>query len=160
LKCPIYRERGVKVQAHQPATTQHHFCSLICEIGVICGRLFPLVLVAFFSTVQAGSVSFEKDVMPILNSYCVMCHLPGGAQGGLSLYPDAWSELVGVPSKQSPLLQVEPGSADRSYLYIKLIDSGESVGGSGLLMPIQQPPLDPGQIETIRLWIEQGAEQN
>ena len=126
------------------------------ETHAICG----LVLVAFFSTVQAGSVSFEKDVMPILNSYCVMCHLPGGAQGGLSLYPDAWSELVGVPSKQSPLLQVEPGSADRSYLYIKLIDSGESVGGSGLLMPIQQPPLDPDQIETIRLWIKQGAEQN
>ena len=121
---------------------------------------FSLALATFAGTAHAGSVSFEKDVMPILNNYCVMCHLPGGAQGGLSLYPDAWSELVGVPSKQSPLLQVEAGSPDRSYFYIKLIDSGESVGGSGQLMPIQQPPLDPGQIETIRLWIEQGAKQN
>jgi len=116
-----------------------------------------LVLV---STAQAGSISFEKDVVPILNNYCVMCHLPGGAQGELSLYPDAWSELVGVPSKQSQLLQVEPGSPDRSYLYIKLIDSGESVGGSGQLMPVQQPALAPAHIEIIRLWIEQGAEQN
>jgi len=123
-------------------------------------RLFSLVLVAFISTAQAGNVSFEKDVMPILNNYCVMCHLPGAAQGGLSLYPDAWSEIIGVPSKQSPLLQVESGSPDKSYLYIKLIDSGESVGGSGQLMPIQQPPLDPKQIETIRLWIEQGAQNN
>ena len=128
-------------------------------------RLFPFALMAFIVVVHAGDgqtgrVSFEKDVMPILNSYCVMCHLPGGAQGGLSLYPDAWSELVGVPSKQSPLLQVEPGSPDRSYLYVKLIDTGVSVGGSGQLMPVQQPPLEQDQIETIRLWIEQGAEQN
>ena len=123
-------------------------------------RFYILVSAAVIGTAQAGSVSFEKDVVPILNSYCVMCHLPGGAQGGLSLYPDAWSELVGVPSKQSTLLQVEPGSPDKSYFYIKLIDSGESVGGSGLLMPIQQPPLDSGQIETIRLWIEQGAKKD
>jgi len=122
--------------------------------------LVALVLVALISTARAGSISFEKDVLPILNSYCVMCHLPVGEQGGLSLYPDAWSELVGIPSKQSPLLQVEPGSPDKSYLYIKLIESGESVGGSGLLMPIQQPPLVQDQIKTIRLWIEQGAQQN
>ncbi len=123
-------------------------------------RLFLPALMVVISTAHAGSVSFEKDVVPILNSYCVMCHLPGGEQGGLSLYPDAWSELVGIPSKQSPLLQVEPGSPDKSYLYIKLIDSGESAGGSGLLMPIQQPPLDQDKIETIRLWIAQGAKQN
>ncbi len=123
-------------------------------------RLFLPALVLVTSTAHAGSVSFEKDVVPILNNYCVMCHLPGGEQGGLSLYPDAWSELVGIPSKQSPLLQVEPGSPDKSYLYIKLIDTGESAGGSGLLMPIQQPPLDQDQIETIRLWIAQGAKQN
>jgi hypothetical protein len=134
----------------------HKKTTIAFLIGVICGRLFPLVLVAFFSTAQAGSISFEKDVMPILNNYCVMCHLPGGAQGELSLYPDAWSELVGVPSKQSPLLQVEPGSPEKSYLYIKLIDTGES----GQLMPVQQAPLDQAQIETIRLWIEQGAKQN
>jgi len=123
-------------------------------------HLFPLAMLVLVSTAQAGSISFEKDVVPILNNYCVMCHLPGGAQGELSLYPDAWSELVGVPSKQSQLLQVEPGSPDRSYLYIKLIDSGESVGGSGQLMPVQQPALAPAHIEIIRLWIEQGAEQN
>lgn len=128
-------------------------------------RLLPLLflVVTFADPAEGGSgpeVSFENDVMPILNAYCVMCHLPGAEQGGLSLYPDAWSELVGVPSKQSPLPQVEPGSPDESYFYIKLIDSGESVGGSGQLMPVQQPPLTPEQIETIRLWIEQGAKKN
>jgi len=125
--------------------------------------LLLLLVVSFAGHAEGGSdskVSFENDVMPILNAYCVMCHLPGAEQGGLGLYPDARARIVDVPSKQSPLLLVAPGSADQSYFYIKLIDSGESVGGSGLLMPIQQPPLDPGQIETVRLWIEQGAEQN
>lgn len=132
--------------------------------------LFCFALAAVISTAHAqgasieeasfGIVSFEGDVLPILNSYCVMCHLPGAEQGELSLYPDAWSRLVGNPSVQSSLLRVDPGSPDSSYLYLKLIGTGESVGGSGLQMPFQQPSLDPDQIETIRLWIEQGAKQN
>ena len=123
-------------------------------------RLLPFVLASIIGTVQAENISFERAVSPILNSHCVMCHLPGAEQGGLGLYPDAWSLLVNVPSKQSTLLQVKPGSPDESYFYIKLIDSGKSVGGSGQLMPVQQQPLDPEQIELIRLWIEQGAERN
>ena len=123
-------------------------------------RLLPFALAALAGTAQAENISFERDVLPILNSYCVMCHLPGSEQGGLGLYPDAWSRMIGVPSVQSPLPLVDPGAPDNSYVYIKLIESGESVGGSGRLMPIQQPPLDRGQIETIRLWIEQGAQQN
>ena len=140
--------------------TQTIIVFLIRETCVIRGRLFPLVLVAFFSTAQAGSISFEKDVLPILNNYCVMCHLPGAEQGGLSLYPDARSQLVDVQSQQSPLMRIAPGSPDTSYFYIKLIESGESVGGSGAQMPFQQSPLDQGKIETIRLWIEQGAKSN
>ncbi len=127
--------------------------------------LFSFALAAVISTAHAQSTSFEgasfeRDVAPILNSYCVMCHLPGAEQGALVLYPDAWSRLVGIPSMQSSLLLVDPGSPHSSYLYIKLIGMGESVGGSGLPMPFQQPPLDPDQIEIIRLWIEQGAKQN
>jgi hypothetical protein len=105
-------------------------------------------------------VSFEKEILPTLTSYCVMCHLPGAEQGGLGLYPDAWSRVVGVPSTQSSLLLVKPGFPNESYFYIKLIESGKSAGGSGRLMPIQQPPLSSDQIENIRLWIEQGAQQN
>jgi len=123
-------------------------------------RLVPLALAAVIGTAHAENISFETDVLPILNNYCVMCHLPGSEQGGLGLYPDARSRLVKVPSTQSPLLLVNPGSPDSSYFYIKLIDSGQSAGGSGQLMPIQQPPLAQDQIETIRLWIEQGAKHN
>lgn len=119
-----------------------------------------LALSVLIGTTHAQRISFEKEVLPILTRYCVMCHLPDAAQGGLVLYPDAWSRLVGVPSVQSPLLLVDPGFPDKSYLYIKLVETGESVGGSGLLMPVQQPPLEADQIEKVRLWIGQGAKRN
>jgi hypothetical protein len=89
-----------------------------------------------------------------------MCHIPGAAQADLNLYPDAWSQLVGIPSNQSSLSLVEPGYPDKSYLYLKLIGTQETVDGSGLQMPFQQGPLAPSQIEAFRLWIEQGAKQN
>ncbi len=120
--------------------------------------LFALPLASCSSS--AETISFNEDVLPILNQYCVMCHLPGAEQAELGLYPDAWSQLVGIPSSQSALSRVEPGSPDKSYLYLKLIGTQETAGGTGLQMPTPQNPLDPAQIEAIRLWIEQGAKQN
>jgi hypothetical protein len=122
-------------------------------------KLLPALLLASCSSI-AETVSFDQDILPILTQYCVMCHVPGAEQADLVLYPDAWSQLIGVPSSQSSLLRVEPGFPDKSYLYLKLIGTQETEDGSGLQMPFQQNPLDPAQIEAIRLWIEQGAKQN
>ncbi len=120
--------------------------------------LFALPLASCSSS--ADFISFNAEVLPVLNRHCVMCHLPGAEQAELSLYPDAWSQLVGIPSSQSALSRVEPGSPDKSYLYLKLVGTQETEGGSGLQMPFQQGSLAPAQIEAIRLWIEQGAKQN
>lgn len=119
---------------------------------------FALSLTACVS--YAETVSFNEDVVPILNQYCVMCHLPGASQAELVLYPDAWSALVGIRSSQSEMSRIEPGSPEKSYLFLKLIDRQDKAGGSGLQMPFQQNPLDPVQIDLIRSWIEQGAEKN
>jgi mono/diheme cytochrome c family protein len=108
---------------------------------------------------RADAGSFEKDVLPILNSQCVMCHVAGAELGGLSLYPDAWLSLVGIASKESSLKLVDPGVPDKSYMYLKLTNAQDSVGGSGLQMPPTHR-LDDTQIEAIRRWIEQGAKPN
>ena len=120
--------------------------------------LLALLLASCLSA--AETVSFSEDVLPILNQYCVMCHIPGAEQAELVLYPDAWSQLVGISSSQSELARVEPGSPGKSYMYLKLIGTQETGGGSGLQMPFQQRPRDPAQIEAIRMWIEQGAKKN
>jgi len=120
--------------------------------------LLALLLASCLSA--AETVSFDEDVLPILNKYCVMCHLPGAEQAELLLYPDAWSQLVGISSSQSELSRVEPGFPDKSYLYLKLIGTQGTESGSGVQMPFQQSPLEAAQIEAIRLWIEQGANKN
>jgi hypothetical protein len=109
------------------------------------------------TVVSADTVSFRADVLPLLTTRCVMCHVEGAEQGNLSLYPDAWAQLVGVPSTESPLKRVEPGAPDRSYLYLKVLGTHLDAGGSGLRMPFQQDPLSPAELELLRKWIEQGA---
>ena len=98
--------------------------------------------------------------MPIMNQHCVMCHLPGAALGELDLLSAPWAALVGAKSTQSELMLVEPNDPENSYFYLKLSQKFLDAGGSGLQMPIQQDPLDPTQLETIRSWIEQGAQNN
>ena len=120
--------------------------------------LLALPLASCSSTAEV--VSFNDDVLPVLNMHCVMCHLPGAEQAELILYPDAWSQLVGISSSQSAFARVEPGNPSKSYLYLKLTGEQDTEGGSGVQMPFQQSPLEPSQIEMIRSWIEQGAEKN
>ena len=121
--------------------------------------IFALAVAMAPGSGLADESSFERDVLPVLKSQCLMCHLPEVELGGLSLHPDAWLSLVGIASKQSSLMLVEAGLPDKSYLYLKVIGMQESVGGSGLQMPPAQR-LDQAGLEAIRLWIEQGAKQN
>lgn len=109
--------------------------------------------------IAADQVSFERDVLPVLTSQCVMCHLPGAALGGLSLYPDARASLVGVASTQSPLKLVEPNAPERSYLLVKMTGKQDEAGGSGQVMP-PSGVLAAAEIELVRRWIEQGAMGN
>ena len=129
-------------------------------IGRRPGRLLPAIGLLYPIATAAGPVSFATDVEPILERYCVMCHLPGAAQGGHSLYPDAWASMVEVPSAQSPLRLVEPGRPASSYSYLKLTGEHLSAGGTGEIMPFPNGPLTAEEIEVFRLWIEQGAERN
>lgn len=128
---------------------------------ILTGVFLPALLWVTLSNAKATQdISFEADIVPVLKRNCLICHMPGDEQGELSLYPDAYVSLAIVPSVQSPLLLVKPGSAEDSYLYHKIAGSQQTVGGSGLRMPYQRQPMDESQLERIRLWIEQGAKKN
>jgi hypothetical protein len=122
--------------------------------------LVPVVALLATGVARGGDVSFQGDLMPVLNERCVMCHLEGAQQANFSLYPEAWSQLVGVTSTESPMKRVEPGKPDQSYLYRKLMGTHLEAGGNGVRMPFQQDPLDSAFLELLRQWIEQGAKQN
>ncbi len=88
----------------------------------------------------------------------VECHRGASAPKGLQLdAANAYRLLVEVPSVEVPvLMRVEPGSAQDSYLYIKVIPSDPR--RTGERMPRDGPPyLTDEKIEAIRTWIARGA---
>jgi hypothetical protein len=123
------------------------------------GGLAALILLAATPASADGEVSFTRDVVPILNKHCVMCHMVGSELGGLSLYPDPRGNLVDMRSTQCGLNLVEPGKPDSSYLLIKILGKQSAAGGKGREMPWDYA-LDERDIDLIRRWIAQGAGDN
>jgi predicted small lipoprotein YifL len=106
--------------------------------------------------VPMDTVHFSTEVMPIFQAHCWVCHPPMG--GGMDLTEGmAYSELVGVTSNgYDPAVRVSPGNVEASVLWHKISFSGDF----GLGMPPNGAPLSSDEIETIQLWIEQGAMDN
>ncbi|MDI3341541.1 MAG: hypothetical protein QJR03_13540 [Sphaerobacter sp.] len=98
------------------------------------------------ATVPTGEVSFTQHVQPILLRSCVGCH--GGTAG---LWLDRY-ETVMQGSANGPV--IVPGEPEQSELYLRI------TGRKQPAMPIGGRKLKPEQIETIRLWIAQGAKEN
>ena len=110
---------------------------------------------------DARTISFARDVQPILNTNCVLCHQGGTGPAGLSLEPGlSYAGLVGVKSTESSLMRVMPGSPGTSYLALKLLGTHGQAGGSGERMPFGYPPLNPSLQGIIMQWILAGAPNN
>lgn len=128
---------------------------------------FFVVAAALAACQQSGSdaetVSFAKDVQPILDARCVECHnvaAEGVAMSGLNL-SDYESVMSGT--RLGPM--VVPNSAESSSLYLVVAqetnkqihmpphhDSSRAEG--------RGTPLSEQQIATIKAWIDQGALNN
>src|SRR5258706_1892231 len=102
-----------------------------------------LVFAGILSAQTAAKVDFSRDVLPILRQNCVSCHGPSQHISGLRL--DRKSSVLNRRG-------VVPGSSANSFLYYRV--SGSAYG-------MQMPPtgaLRPEQINTIKTWIDQGAD--
>lgn len=98
---------------------------------------------------SARAIDYEREVKPILKSKCFGCHGPKQAQSGLRL-----------DLRQNALrggdygVVIVPGRSSDSALIHRLMGTS-----AGLPMPPDdEPPLDADEIETLRAWIDQGAE--
>jgi len=97
-------------------------------------------------------VDYLTDVQPILETFCYECHGEDASTREADLRLDirerAFADLGGFPN-------IAPGDPADSELYLRV---------SAEFAELRMPPyeagtqLTPEQIETIRLWIEQGAE--
>lgn len=95
-------------------------------------------------------ISYADDVQPIFDRSCAGCH---GNSGGVNL--TSFSRLMGSVGNNYSDNVVVPGDADASGL----VDKIEPNPQFGNRMPTGGS-LTPTEIQTIRTWINQGAENN
>jgi len=104
------------------------------------------------ATPEAGAapaqVSFQRDIQPIFEKYCVGCHGEGVQSNGLRL--DSKQPAFAGGTSGSP---IKPGNAAESALFRRVAGIGDLAR-----MPFRSKPLDAAQIALIRAWIDQGAE--
>jgi hypothetical protein len=118
--------------------------SLLCCLGFIA-----LASQAFGEAPRA--VEFNRDVRPILADHCYACHGPDKNQRKADLRLDtaegAVAEREGTPA-------VVPGKPAESELVKRITEANPKHR-----MPPAKfgKPLSAKQIETLRLWVEQGA---
>ena len=93
-----------------------------------------------------ASVSYREDVQPIFSRSCVVCH-----GGTLGLWLDSYESVL-AGSSRGPV--IAPGMPEQSELYKRV------TGTSDPRMPFNLPPLAQRDIETIRIWITEGAANN
>lgn len=102
-----------------------------------------------------GEVTFRDDVQPIFSTRCALsgCHVQPSPQAGMDLSAgNSYTNIVNVPTVVfTPGVRVKPNEPDSSVLF-QLISDGT--------MPASGSPLQSRQIETIRIWIENGAKND
>ena len=112
-------------------------------------------------------VSFGGNVLGIFTSNCAVssCHSSSTPVLGqdLSNYSTIFNTAINQPAQQPnspPMDRIEPFDSSLSYLQHKIDGTHLSVGGSDDQMPKNNPPLPMADRETIREWIDQGAQDN
>src|SRR5262245_55152314 len=92
---------------------------------------------------RPGSIDFERDIQPIFQKHCTVCHGGVRREGGLSLL-----EAKGIASTDSGIPVLVPGKPAESELIRRVTTSDAEQR-----MPASGPPLAIGEIEKLQRWI-------
>jgi len=92
------------------------------------------------------TVSFQQDLLPLFQSVCKHCH--GGA-GGLEL--DTYQQLMNGGDSGPVVIAGDPDGS----LLVKRLE-----GTIKPQMPADRAALSDNEILTVRLWIQEGAQNN
>ncbi|MGH9662141.1 MAG: c-type cytochrome domain-containing protein [Bryobacteraceae bacterium] len=91
--------------------------------------------------------TFDKDVAPIFAAYCIGCHTGNVKMGGLDL-----DTVDGIRKGGNHGTVLVDGKSDESRLYLMI------AGKMAPAMPLSGKSLAAGEIETVRKWIDAGAQ--
>jgi hypothetical protein len=99
---------------------------------------------------EAASISFEADILPLLDEECYYCHSPRRLKGG---WDGSTYDAVMTTGDNGPV--VAPGDSRNSLLAQKVM----GIQAEGDTMP-PQGLLDAPRVQLILDWINAGAPNN
>ena len=102
--------------------------------------------------VNEDGVRFDRDIRPILSDKCFQCHGPDEKHRKASLRLDRKSSAYALRDGEAA---VRPGDPLNSILFQRVASEDQEER----MPPTDsgKKPLTPKEIETVQLWIEQGA---
>ena len=122
---------------------------------VVCASLALLIGSAVRAETPTANtrIDFARDVRPILSNHCWSCHGPDEATRQAKLRLDRRDSAIA--KTESGKNAVTPGNPKASELVARI----DALDDDQLMPPPDaKRPLTPAQKETLRRWIEQGAE--
>lgn len=122
---------------------------------IFISTLISLIFAACGSG-EIKNVSFKKEVQPILNEYCLICHAGEETQGDIHL--DTYENMMKSRYFNNPNPIAIAGQPEQSRLYI-VVNSNNP----GVRMPPENfgyDKLDESDINIIKTWIAEGAKNN
>lgn len=113
-----------------------------------------VVSATLLSACGQHEVSYEKEVVPILKANCFECHTPGGIGYEKSKLDMRSYDSLMKGTQFGPV--VKPGDNLTSVLVMLI----ENRADTSIHMPYQRNLLPQKHIDTIRIWVAQGAKNN
>ena len=127
-------------------------------VSAITTGVFLLVgqsLVPLAQTAPANSagkaVDFQREIRPLLSDNCFQCHGPDISTRMVDLRFDLKEEAFAARKNGTLIV---PGKAEESLLYKRIADP---VAARRMPPPYAHKELKPEQIDTIKRWINEGA---
>lgn len=115
------------------------------------GNRFTALLLLLASTAAAQTVSFNRDIRPIMADTCFRCHGPDKSSRMANLRLDLREEAL-KPNRRG-LAPIVPGDPESSHIIQRVFSEGASV------MPPKSAhkELSARQKDTLRRWVAEGA---
>ena len=115
---------------------------------ILATVMLTLAIVPASRADDPPTVSFLKDVAPILVQNCIACHNPKKSESKYTMTTFAALAKGGVKGKG---ITIVPGDPDASYFVELCQPDGEP------RMPYKQDPLPKEKLEILERWVKQGA---
>jgi WD40 repeat protein len=117
-------------------------------LGFSAGGMPMLTLMlALRPQAQAAPVQFEREIAPILRSYCAGCHNDADHEGDFSV--ETFARLRQGGDKGDPVV---PGQPDRSFLIRSLERTAKPH-----MPPKDEPQVPAQELALLKRWIAEGA---